>query len=96
MPNEQEVLKDWHEFYLLIGTAAAALVALLFVAASISAGFLTPNRAGGHFTSVLFLSLVTLIPAHAHLPLGRLIGVNAGLRGRLSHHLQAGHQPSKS
>lgn len=89
MPSEQEVLKDWHEFYLLTGTAAAAFVALLFVAASIGVGFLTPDRAAAsrvymspvvfHFTSVLFLSLVTLIPAHAHLPLGLLIGVNAGV-----------------
>jgi len=30
------LLEHWKEFYLLIGTAAAALVALLFVAASIA------------------------------------------------------------
>jgi hypothetical protein len=29
------MLKDWHEFYLLVGTAAATLIGLLFVAASI-------------------------------------------------------------
>jgi hypothetical protein len=34
------LLEHWHEFYLLIGTAAAALVALLFVAASIGASAL--------------------------------------------------------
>ncbi|MFL5065808.1 MAG: hypothetical protein ACJ8ED_14275 [Xanthobacteraceae bacterium] len=34
-------LEHWREFYLLVGTAAAALVALLFVAASIGAGFLS-------------------------------------------------------
>jgi hypothetical protein len=44
MPSEQEVLKDWHEFYLLTGTAAAALVALLFVAASFGAGFLCARK----------------------------------------------------
>lgn len=38
-----ELLQHWHEFYLLVGTAAAALVALLFVAASIGAGILTKH-----------------------------------------------------
>ena len=33
------MLDGWHEFYILLGTAAAALVALLFVAVSIGAGF---------------------------------------------------------
>jgi hypothetical protein len=32
-----------------------------------------------HFTSVLFLSLDVLVPAHAHTPPGLLIGVNAGI-----------------
>jgi hypothetical protein len=82
MPSDQEILKYWHEFYMLTGTAAAALVALLFVAASIGAGFLTPERAAAsrvylslvdfHFASVLFISLVTLMPVHAHLPPGLL------------------------
>ena len=81
MPSDQEILKYWHEFYMLTGTAAA-LVALLFVAASIGAGFLTPERAAAsrvylslvdfHFASVLFISLVTLMPVHAHLPPGLL------------------------
>ncbi len=89
MPGDQEILKDWHEFYLLTGTAAAALVALLFVAASIGAGYLSPERAAAsrifispvvfHFTSILFLSLVVLVPSHAHLPPALLIGVNAGI-----------------
>jgi hypothetical protein len=89
MPGDQEILKDWHEFYLLTGTAAAALVALLFVAASIGAGYLSPERAAAsrvfispvvfHFTSILFLSLVILVPAHAHLPPALLIGVNGGI-----------------
>jgi hypothetical protein len=39
------MLDGWHEFYTLLGTAAAALVALLFVAASIGAG-LYQRRAG--------------------------------------------------
>jgi hypothetical protein len=89
MAGAQEILKDWHEFYLLTGTAAAALVALLFVAASIGAGYLTPERAAAsrvyispvvfHFSSILLLSLLILVPAQAHLPAGLLIGLNGAL-----------------
>jgi hypothetical protein len=94
MPGDQEILKVCHEFYLLTGTAATALVALLFVAASIGAGYLSPERAAAsrvfispvvfspvvfHFTSILFLSLVILVLAHAHVPPALLIAVNAGI-----------------
>ena len=68
-----EGLREWHEFYVLLGTAAAALVALLFVAVSIGVGFLTPERATAtrifmspvvvHFSAVLFVSLLMLTPA---------------------------------
>ena len=44
MPGN-DILKDWHEFYLLAGTAAAALIALLFAASSIGAGVMSPERA---------------------------------------------------
>ena len=81
------LLEHWHEFYLLVGTAAAALVALLFVAASIGAGLLTRHPGGPtrtymspiafHFTSALFASAVALIPSHSRLTLGALIGLNA-------------------
>jgi hypothetical protein len=49
------MLEDWHDFYILLGTAAAALVALLFVAASIGASMLTPERTRATRT---YLSLV--------------------------------------
>ena len=81
------LLEHWKEFYLLIGTAAAALVALLFVAASVGAGLLT-RHAGGptrtymspiafHFTSALFVSAAALVPSHTPLTLGVLVGLNA-------------------
>ena len=41
------MLADWHEFYGLLGTAAAALVALLFVAASIGANVLRRAESAG-------------------------------------------------
>ena len=75
----------WHEFYGLLGTAAATLVALLFVAASVGVGLLTSERAAGtrlyispiilHYASVLFISLVMLIPALGDRMLGTIIGL---------------------
>ncbi len=75
----------WHEFYGLLGTAAATLVALLFVAASVGVGLLTSERATGtrlylspiilHYGSVLFISLVILIPALGSATLGAIIGL---------------------
>ena len=81
------LLEHWHEFYLLIGTAAAALVALLFVAASVGAGLLSSTPHGPtrtyvspiafHFTSALFVSAAALVPSHTLLTLGALVGLNA-------------------
>ena len=85
--SSAELLQHWHEFYLLVGTAAAALVALLFVAASIGAGILTKHAGGPtrtymspiafHFTSALFVSAAALVPTHTRLTLGVLVGLNA-------------------
>ena len=57
-----DALKEWHDFYLLVGTAGATLLALLFVAVSLGTGFLTEERQEAtrtfmspvviHFTSV--------------------------------------------
>jgi hypothetical protein len=67
-----EALKEWHDFYVLVGTAGATLLALLFVAVSLGAGYLTEERQSAtrtfmspvvvHFTSVFFLSAVALFP----------------------------------
>src|SRR6187455_2202026 len=69
-----EVLHEWHEFYLLVGTAAATVLALLFVAVSLGAGYLTSQHQAPtrtfmspvviHFTSVFFVAAVCLIPSH--------------------------------
>jgi hypothetical protein len=81
------MLEHWHDFYVLVGTAAAALVALLFVAASIGAGVLTGRNTAGtriymtpvvfHFTSVLFACAVGLVPSHTRGSFGLVIGVGA-------------------
>jgi uncharacterized membrane protein len=67
-------LEHWHDFYLLIGTAGATLLALLFVAVSLGAGFLSESRAAPtrafyspvvvHFSSVFFISAIALFPGH--------------------------------
>src|SRR6266851_1325218 len=81
------MLQGWHEFYGLLGTAAAALVALLFVAASIGTGFLSADRSSPthtfttpvvfHYTFVLFVSLLALVPIETDTSLGVIIGLSA-------------------
>jgi hypothetical protein len=82
-----DALKGWHDFYLLVGTAAATLLALLFVAVSLGTGFLTEKSQGAtrtfmspvviHFTSVFFLSAVALFPSHQAKFFAVLIGATA-------------------
>ena len=81
------MLKEWHDFYILVGTAGATLLGLLFVAVSLGAGYLTEKHQLGtrtfmspvvvHFTSVFFLSAVALIPPHQPKFLAALIGAAA-------------------
>jgi hypothetical protein len=80
-------LKEWHDFYVLVGTAGATLLALLFVAVSLGAGYLTEERQSGtqtfmspvvvHFTSVFFLSAVALFPWQQAKFFAALIGATA-------------------
>jgi hypothetical protein len=92
-----ELLHDWHDFYLLAGTASATLVGLMFVAVSIGTHVFDDNHGPGlrafisptvvHFTSVLFICVLVTIPAHSWIPLAALLAVGgaAGLvyAGRL-------------
>jgi hypothetical protein len=81
------MLDNWHEFYELLGTAAAALLSLLFVVASIGASAMTPETAGGtrtfmspvafHYANVLFLGLVALIPTQTWQSFGLTLAVAA-------------------
>src|SRR6516162_9947360 len=81
------MLDHWHEFYALLGTAAAALLALLFVAASIGAGILQRERGGPtrtymspvafHYTAVLFVSALTLVPSLTPQSLGAVLACTA-------------------
>ncbi|HEY6028443.1 MAG TPA: hypothetical protein VIV09_16215 [Pseudolabrys sp.] len=85
-----DALEKWHDFYVLLGTGAAALVALLFVAVSLGAGFLNEERAEAtrtffspivvHFGAAFFLACITLVPGHRAEFFAVLIGA-AGLVG---------------
>jgi hypothetical protein len=80
-------LKEWHDFYLLVGTAGATLLGLLFIAVSLGAGYSTEVRQSAtrtfmspvvvHFTSVFFLSAVALCPWHQFQFFAALIGATA-------------------
>jgi hypothetical protein len=82
-----DALKEWHDFYVLVGTAGATLLALLFVAVSLGAGFLTKERQSAtrtfmspvvvHFTSVFFLSAVALFPWQQAQFFAAVIGITA-------------------
>jgi hypothetical protein len=82
-----ETLKEWHDFYVLVGTAGATLLGLLFVAVSLGAGYLTEAHQTAtrtfmspvviHFGSVFFLAAVALSPWHRVGFFAVLIGVTA-------------------
>jgi hypothetical protein len=83
------MLSPWHEFYELLGTAAAAMIALLFVAVSIATGVLTQEPESRrntatymspvvfHYANVLFLSLIALVPTQTFESFGVVLGVAA-------------------
>jgi hypothetical protein len=87
-----QLLHEWHDFYILLGTASATLVGLMFVAVSIGASvfdeghrapmkaFITPTVM--HFAAVLFACVVVTIPSHSWWTLGGLIATG-GLPGAI-------------
>ncbi len=87
MAPDVNVLKAWHDFFLLLGTAAATLVGLLFVAASVAVGFFTDDKSPAfraflsptvvHFSCVLAASLLAVAPVSSLALLGGLATVDA-------------------
>ncbi len=77
--------RDWHDFYVMAGGAAAALTGLLFVAMSLHSGAilrhpLYGSRAVGTLISlmtILFISGAVLIPGQSALAIGIEVGVFA-------------------
>ena len=83
-----DALAAWHDFYMLIGGAAATLVGLTFVAASIGAGSMTRDHEAGlntfmtptvvHFTAVLFACLLIVAPFGSATALAAALLVESG------------------
>jgi hypothetical protein len=90
MESLHDVMTEWHDFFVLLGTAAGTLVGLLFVAATVSSGVFSLERRAPlrmflsatvvHFSSVLAASLVMLLPLTSWLLLGTIVLV-CGLVG---------------
>src|SRR5437588_9397466 len=78
-----DLVHAWHDFYLLVGTASATLVGLMFVTGSIGANFFTEKNAAAmrafisptvvHFSAVLFICIVAAIPTQTWRSLGILV-----------------------
>jgi hypothetical protein len=83
MPPLAQALTPWHDFYVLLGTASATMVGLLFVAASVAGGVFSQNRSGAlriflsasvvHFSSILATCLMVLAPVRWWELLGGII-----------------------
>ncbi len=86
----QSIFAPWHDFYTLVGTAAATLVGLTFVAASVGTGVFTSERQVGlrtflsptvvAFSVVLATSLIGVLPLSDWGPPGFLL-MGIGLLG---------------
>jgi hypothetical protein len=98
---------SWHDFYLMVGTAAAKLVGLLFVSQSLNADVITRKEnvdlrllASQTFTSflcVLMFAVIFLIPEQVPLGLGLpLLGIGGyGLCRTLSQFLETRHERAR-
>lgn len=80
-------LGEWGSFYMIVGSAAGALIGLQFVVMTliaarppvrgmdVAAAFATPTIV--HFSAVLFLSAMLCVPWHALAPIAGLWGLGA-------------------
>ena len=83
-------LSAWHDYFMLVGGAAATLIGAMFVVISLGIGFLTPERAAGirtfvsatvgNLATVLFGALLTMVPGLDWTWFGATIGFG-GLTG---------------
>jgi hypothetical protein len=80
MEQAAGTIRDWHDFYMLVGTASATLVGLTFVAITIAANALTRQSEAGvqafitptvvHFAAILVACLFILAPFGTEIMLG--------------------------
>ena len=93
MPSSlSDLAHAWHDFYLLVGTASATLVGLMFVAASIGAQVFTERSREGmrafisptvvHFGAVLFICMAATVPSQTWVTLAVLL-ILGGAAGTL-------------
>ncbi len=84
MPDSlAQPLQRWHDFYLLVGGAAATLVGLMFVAISLGSRLITERSLPAlrvfvtptiiHFIYALVIATVVVIPTVRRMPLGGLL-----------------------
>jgi hypothetical protein len=77
------LLERWHDFYILIGTAAATLIGLMFVSASVGGSYMTEDRRPGiraffsptiaHFSATLVTCLIVAAPLPGNASHGALL-----------------------
>jgi hypothetical protein len=75
-----QALREWQNFYFMVGSASATLIGLMFVAVSLGADLPAATDATGintfvmpmlvHFGSVVLIAAEMLIPTFRHLGLG--------------------------
>jgi hypothetical protein len=80
-------LQDWHDFYVVIGAAAGALIGSLFVVASLGLGYLNPSRTTGmrvfltpiiaHVAGILVACAALVAPSTTILSLEEMAGIGA-------------------
>jgi hypothetical protein len=97
-------IEGWHDFYLMVGTAAATLIGLLFVSLSLNDEVITrkanadlrvlASHTFGNFMSVLMFAVIFLIPNQVPLGLGLpLLGIGGlGLYNTVRHLLETRHK----
>ncbi len=103
-----QAVVGWHDFYLMIGTAAATLIGLLFVSLSLNIDVITRKESAdlrvlathsfGDFMSVLMFAVLFLIPNQVPLGLGLpLLGIGGyGLFNTIRRWRQARRQPGRA
>ena len=82
-----DVLKEWHDFYLVVGTAAATLIGAMFVVVSIGSGLIKKDRGFGlsiyttptvmHLAVVVFACALVFVPSLSARGLGGMLAVGA-------------------
>ncbi len=84
MPLPADAAREWHDVYMLFGTASATLVGLMFVAASVGSSFFGQDKLPALrtflspsvvlFTCVLAACLIAISPLRSWMLFGILIG----------------------